>query len=193
MRIGQFASGVALAFLCMFCMVRADTIEGNIKIATLMTHYGGSGASTLTESLSDPWLWAGTSGAIGTNGSAEGLTRLYIVVSNIVAGGTNTHDLYGTSVDSFGQSVTFSKVKFIWFCPSNAVGYSMAMRPAESAGLTNWLADVTNGVVVQHKGALALMAPNATAYAVSNGVCDSITVVNSWTNTGRYTLYFGGE
>jgi hypothetical protein len=118
---------------------------------------------------------------------------LYIVSSNIVAGGTNTHDLYGANVDSFGSPANFSKVKFIWFFPSNATGYSMELRPSETAGMTNWLANVTNGVTVQHKGALAIMAPNATAYAISNGVCDSVTVVNSWTNAGRYTLYFGGE
>ena len=169
----------------------ADTIDGTIKLSVSLAHAGTNTISSLSESVTDPWRWSGSTSSIDTNGSETGMTKLYLQAGSVVSLGTNTIDLYSATVDSFGNALAFSRVKFIWFCPSNAPYQSMTIRPATSSGLTNWT-EGTSGVKVQSGGIFAYMVPNTNAIVVSNGTCDSLEIVNNVTNAGTYSLYIGG-
>lgn len=172
----------------------ADDISGNIKIAATMTHLGSVTASTLTETLSDPWLWAGTTARIGTNGAATGLTRIYASETAIAASGTNALDLYGTLLDSFGATVNLSKVKLMFVSFSNSMASaSVTLAPGVAAGFTNWNDGATAGVKISAGGAFFLAAPNATGYPVSNTACDALQLVNNSTNAGSVKVIIAGD
>ena len=171
--------------------VLADTITGEIKLSAAITHTGSATASSLTETISDPWKWGASTAFMGTNGSPTGLSRIYVSSTTIAGSGTNTIDLYSSTLDSFGSPLAFSAVKFIWFAPSNTTSSSMTILPASSAGFTNWT-ESTTGNKIRSGGLLAIMAPDAGGYAVSNGACDSISIINGSTNSGSYVLFVGG-
>lgn len=172
-------------------VVLADTITGEIKLSTAITHTGSGTASTLTETITDPWKWGSSTAFIGTNGSATGLSRVYVSSTSIAGSGTNTVDLFSSTLDSFGSVLAFSSVKFIWFAPSNTASSTMTIRPALSSGFTNWT-ESASGNKVRSGGLLSIMAPDAGGYSVSDGVCDSIIIVNGSTNAGSYVLFVGG-
>jgi hypothetical protein len=186
------ATLITMAALC--GVVMADEISGNIKIAASLTHLGSVTASTLTETLSDPWLWSGATARLGTNGAATGLSKIYAVESAIAGSGTNNLDLYGTMLDSFGATVNMIKVKLMFVSFSNSMASaSVTLSPGASAGFTNWNDGATAGVKIRSGGAFFLAAPDATGYPVSNGVCDALQVVNGSTNAGSVKVIIAGD
>jgi hypothetical protein len=172
----------------------ADDISGTVKVSTSLTHLGSPTASTLTETLSDPWLWAGTTARLGTNGAATGLTRIYAAETAIGAGGTNALDLYGTLLDSFGAAINMAKVKLMFVSYSNAMASAtVTLAPGAAAGFTNWNSGLTEGVKISAGGAFFLAAPNATGYPVSNTACDALQLVNNSTNAGSVKVIIAGD
>jgi len=170
----------------------ADDITGTIKAGISLTHAGSGTASTLTETLTDPWKWGNTSAIIGTNGSATGLSVLYVANPTIAATGTNSLDLYGVLVDSFGSTVNMLKVKLLLIAPSNSMaGQSVTFRASAANGMTNAIG--VAGTTVQCGGAFLLAAPTAAGYTVSNGVCDSVEIVNDSTNAAGCKIIIAGE
>jgi len=171
--------------------VAASTIAGRLNISSTITHTGGT-ASTLTEELGTLYAWGGNLGTLGTNGSATGLSKLYVASASIVATGTNTLDLYGALTDSFGAAFNLARVKLILVAPSNSMaGQTITFRAAAANGLTNAL-DAT-GVSVRCGGTFFLAAPDAIGYTVSNGVCDTIEIVNDSTNAAVVKVIIAGE
>jgi hypothetical protein len=186
------ATLITMAALC--GMAWADDISGNIKIAASLTHLGSVTASTLTETLSDPWLWATSTARVGTNGAATGLTKIYAAETAIAAGGTNALDLYGTLLDSFGATVNMAKVKLMFLSFSNSMtSASVTLAPGAANGFTNWNDGATAGVKISAGGAFFLAAPNAVGYPVSDGGCDALQVVNNATNAGSVKVIIAGD
>lgn len=182
----------AVGMVCGMAAVMADDISGTIKAGISISHAGSGTASTLTETLSDPWKWGASTAIIGTNGAATGLSKLYVSDATIAASGTNTLDLYGALTDSFGVAVNLARVKLLLIAPANAMaGQSVTLRAAAANGLTNAL-DAT-GVSVLCGGAFFLAAPTAIGYTVSNGVCDTIEVINDSTNAATCKVIIAGE
>ena len=182
----------AVGLICGAAM--ADDISGTIKAGIALTHAGSGTASTLTESLSDPWKWGNTTSIIGTNGSATGLGKLYVTSATIVGSGTNSLDFYGSLTDSFGVALNFSKIKLLFAAPSNSMAtvQTVTIRPAAANGFTNWTDSVV-GVTIRCGGAMILAAPDAVGYVVSNGVCDAMEVVNNSTNAATVKIVIAGE
>jgi len=182
-----------LSTLTLAGILYADTISGKIAVKTsTVTHTGTSLASTLTEYLPDAFLWAGDSDTIGGTGTASYVSRLLVSSSTIAASGTNTIDLYGAVLDSFAQTANFVRVKGFIFTPTNTVAAPQIIRPAGSAGFTNWT-ESTSGVSVRSGGCFVYFAPDTNGLPVSNAVCDSVEIVNTGTNAGGYRIYWFGE
>ena len=55
----------------------------------------------------------------------------------------------------------------------------MLVGGAGSNGFTSWVGDATDVVKVKPGGALILVAPDATGYAVTAGTGDLLTITNS--------------
>jgi hypothetical protein len=192
--------GLAAAIAATTWLALADDITGSIKIAPNLTHSGAGSASTLTETISDVWKWAGTSATVGTGTTATAISKMYVVVSNgIPAGATNTVDLYGGVYDSFGTLFSPSQVKGFIFCPTNSLsvltnGYqSMLIRPSSANGWATWMSTTTSAIRVKAGGMFALMAPCTNAYAVTATTGDLLETVNESTNACGYSLYILAE
>ena len=188
-----------LATLTLAATLHADTITGSIKIAPNLTHLGNNPASQLVETIVDAWQWAGNSSALGTGTTATAMSLIYAAQTNIAAGATNVLDLAGGLVDSFGKTLTFARVKWMMFAPSNSLsvvtnGYqSMLVIPAPANGFSAWQSGTTSAARVYCGGAWAIMAPCTNAYAVTGGTGDLLWIVNESTNAASYRLYIGGE
>jgi hypothetical protein len=167
----------------------ADSITGTLKIGATLTRTGGT-ASYLTESVADPASWSVTANT--TN--ATGASVLYVRQGSLAGSETNAIDLYGALVDSFGQTVNMARVKWLCLTVTNAATSVrvVQLRPATTAGLTNWC-DGATGIAVRSPGAFAIFAPDTTGYPVSNAVCDSLEVVNMSTNAAGYELFVVGQ
>jgi hypothetical protein len=187
---------IAVAVLCLLMVVaRAEDITGVIRLNPSITHSGTGAASTLTETIGDVWRWGGGSGVIGTNGSAAGLNKLWVYSGSLAGGATNTFDLAGGVTNSFGQVLTFARVKFLLLAPSNSMttAQSVLLQPAPANGWGSWQSTTTSAARVYSGGAWAVFAPCTNAYAVTAGTGDLIDIINESTNAATYRLYIAGE
>jgi hypothetical protein len=188
----QLAAGLIVWVAVSIGIILADDISGTIKAGISISHAGSGTASTLTETLSDPWKWGTSTAIIGTNGSATGLSKLYVSDATIAGSGTNTLDLYGALTDSFGVAVNLARVKLILIAPANTMaGQSVTLGASASNGMTNALPASGNSVLCG--GAFFLAGPTAIGYSVSNGVCDTIQIVNDSTNAATCKVIVAGE
>lgn len=173
----------------------ADTITGLARVELNLTHTGTNTATTLTETLVNAYKWGGT-GALGTNGAAAGVGYMYAAVLSLGAGATNTLDLAGTLKDSFGSTLTFSKVKYLSVAPSNsmAVAQSVLVQPAPANGWGTWMANTTSAVRVWSGGcAVPVMCPQTNAPAVTAGTGDLLDIINESTNAATVTVIILGD
>ena len=173
----------------------ADNITGFIRIDPNITHSGTGTGSTLSETFNNVFRWAGT-GAIGTNGSAAGMNKLVILTATISGGATQTWDLAGGVTNSFGQVLTFARVKMLVGTTSNSMttaAQSILVQPAPANGWGSWLSTTQAAQRIYSGGGWAIMAPCTNAYAVTAGTGDLLDVINESTNAAQYWLYIGGE
>jgi len=181
-----------LAALTLAATLHADSITGSIKVSPNLTHTGSGAASTLTETISDVWKWAGTSATVGTQGLATAVTMMYVIQSNgIPAGATNTIDLYDSVYDSFGVKFKPAKVKGFIFCPTNSMTVApqtMLVRPASANGWATWMSTTTSAIRVFSGGCFAIFAPCTNAYTVTGATGDLLETVNESTNASGYKL-----
>lgn len=180
----------ALAFFGVSAMLKADTYSGTISVAPSITHQSTT-ASTLQETLLSVFSWTISS----TSSNAAYVNALYTKSGTLAAGATNTIDLYGALLNSFGQTVNMARVKGLVLCPSNSLNRPVILRPSLAGGLTNlWESGAsTNGCLVRSGGCFAAFAKDTNAYPVADGTCDSVDIVSTATNSTSYSLYVIGE
>ena len=96
----------------------------------------------------------------------------------IAASGTDSLDLAGVLTDPFGATVTLARVKgiIIYAATGNT---NNVVAGGGSNSLTNWLGGTSPTVVVRPGGILCVLAPDATAYAVTAGTADILQIANS--------------
>jgi hypothetical protein len=192
-KVDMYAGLVAAGVLAVVAF--ADEISGTIRFNPSILHEGVGVASTISETVTDIWRWGGTSASIGTNGSAAGMSKLWVYGGTISGGATQSFDLAGGVTNSFGATLTFARVKMMVLCPSNsmAVAQSVLLRPAPANGFASWQSGTNDGARVFSGGAWAVMAPQTNAYAVTPGTGDLLEIANESTNAATYRLYIGGE
>jgi len=104
--------------------------------------------------------------------------RIWHDERTIAASGTDDLDLSGVLSDPFGATITLARVKGILISAavtnSNNVVVGTGSNP-----LINWLTGTTPAVVVRPGGLLAVVAPDATGYAVTAGTGDILRIANS--------------
>ena len=121
---------------------------------------------------------------------------MYAGVLSLAAGATNTLDLAGTLTDSFGATLTFTRVKYLSIAPSNsmAVAQSVLVQPAPANGWATWMANTTSAVRVWSGGcAVPVMCPQTNAPAVTATSGDLLDVINESTNAVKVTVIILGD
>jgi hypothetical protein len=103
--------------------------------------------------------------------------QLFTDKRNVALSTTDTLDLAGTLVNNLGQTVTLTKVKGLIIKSAAANGSTLTVGGNVNA-FADWLGAATHTVKIRPGGVLCLMAPDATAYAVTAGTGDLLDITN---------------
>lgn len=101
----------------------------------------------------------------------------------LTASSTEDLDLAGSLTDAFGATITFARIKGIFVAAASANTNNVLVGGAASNQFINWVSDATDKIVVRPGGWFGLVAPDATAYAVTAGTGDLLRIGNSGAGT----------
>lgn len=98
-------------------------------------------------------------------------------------------DLDGPLTDNFGNTVTFARIKLMMVKASAANVVNVSVGGDDWA---TWAGGTTPTVTVRPGGMLMLVAPDATAYAVTATSADGLKIAASTTGTVSYDIVLIG-
>ena len=167
----------------------ASSLSGTLSISVSITHTGDSDTSTLTDSI----VGAIESWTI-TNGTGANQANVIWHDQRTLAASTGEDlDLSGVLTDSFGVSVALVRVKAIIVSAAAANGGLIQVGGASATQFINWVADASDIIQIRAGGFMMLVAPDATAYAVTAGTGDLLKIANTdGAATGTYDIYIIG-
>lgn len=154
-------------------------LQTQLTLAVTATHTSALDLTTVSAPLAKAVNKTLTSGT-----GANQADVIFHDQRTIAASGTEDLDLAGTLTGAFGATVTFARIKLIVITAAAANTNNVVVGGASSNGFINWVSDATDKVVIRPGGAFCLLAPDATAYAVTAGTGDLLTVANSSSGTG---------
>jgi len=130
-----------------------------------------------------------------TDGTGAGkANKIYISYSTIAASGNVTFDLAGSLLDMFGNTITMTKVKVIYFELLNSTSASSVLIGAGTNPMVNWVAAAGDAVRVRNGGFFLLSCSDATGYAVTAGTADVLRILNEdSSNIATYRVVILGE
>lgn len=148
----------------------SGVINLNTKIDLVSTGDVGDAVLPISYGLSFPI----------TNGTgANQANEMFTDTRQLAASGTEDLDLADGLTDAFGNTLTFTKVKALIVQAAAGNTNNVIVGGAAANGFTTIFDDATDQIVVRPGGAFALIAPDATAYAVTEGTGDLLTITNS--------------
>lgn len=179
----------AMAVLCLVCMVRliAATVTGNAVVRPNLSHAATVGLTSPTESLGTIFTWAITSGT-----GANQMNMLFVDQRSLTNGASEELDLYNGVTNSFGDVLSFARVKMLAIGGATANASYITMGGSTNGAFTNWVDDATDQINVRPGGIAVFFAPAATGYTVTSGTGDKLLITNPSTNTLTYDIYIGG-
>jgi hypothetical protein len=164
--------------------VAQTTFSGRLVLTPNWTHSKTVGASSITESYGRMYDLTHTTGtnanqmqAVVT--SAHTLTNSQSVVINLQS-----------AVNAFGDSVSFSAVKFLAVVADGSNADAVLVGDAETDPFVSWSGG-TNGVLSVAPGGMAMLVAPASGYAVSTNACN-LRLLNTGTNSAECVVYIGG-
>ena len=151
-------------------------LTGKLGFKTDIAHTGASDLSTLLDTMNSSVLplWPITDGT--------GLNEADVIWHDqrTLASSTSEEiDLAGSLTDVFGTVLTFARIKGILISSALANGALIQVGGSASNGFVNWVASATDIINVRNGGTFALIAPDATAYAVTAGTGDKLKITNT--------------
>ena len=153
----------------------ATTLTGNISVFANVTHDGGADLSTLTDKISG----AVQTWAIANGTGADQADLVWHDQRTLALSTSEDLDLSGVLTDAFGTAVSFARVKAIIVSAASTNGALIQVGGAVGNQFINWVADATDKVQVRAGGSFMLMAPDATAYAVTAATGDLLRITNT--------------
>ncbi|RBQ21621.1 hypothetical protein DP939_02610 [Spongiactinospora rosea] len=110
--------------------------------------------------------------------------RIWSDQRTLAASASEDIDLAGTLTDPFGATITLARVKAL--IVSAAVGNvnNVVLGNAAANGWVGPFGAAEHTLAVRPGGVLALLAPDATGYAVTAGTADLLHVANSGAGSG---------
>jgi hypothetical protein len=170
------AAGLAIA---------QTTFTGRLLIRPEWEHKKTVGASVLTETFNNLYLWAHTTGT-GANQMATIATDS-ATLTNAQAKTVNL-----LAIDNgFGDSVTFANVRFLAITAGATNKDNIEVGGAAGNAFASWLGDASDKIVLRPNGIAVFVAPDATGYAI--GSDGNLLITNTGTNSNSYVLYVGGS
>jgi len=117
---------------------------------------------------------------LATGTGADKADRLWHDTRTLAASATEDLDLAGTALlDPLNTTAVFARVKGLLVVADRLNVNNVLVGGAASNAFINWVSDATDKVVVRPGGALLLVAPDATGYAVTATTGDLLRIGNS--------------
>ena len=165
----------------------AETSKVLLQIVNELT--SSSVLSTAKDKLIYAKTWDITDG-VGTL-KAETICRDQRVLG---PSATEDIDLSGVVTDSFGTTITFTKVKTILIYAATGNTNNVQVGGAASNAFINWVSSATDVIEVGPNGIFFLMNPIAAGYAVTDLTGDLLTITNGGGGTSvTYDIIIIGE
>ncbi len=165
----------------------AETSKVLLQIINELT--STSVLSTAKDKLTYAKTWNITDGA----GTLKAET-IYRDQRTLAASATEDIDLAGVVTDSFGTTITFTKVKVILIYGATANTNNVQVGGAASNAFINWVSSATDVIEVGPNGIFFLMNPIAAGYAVTDLTGDLLTITNGGGGTSvTYDIIIIGE
>ncbi|MEW2383382.1 hypothetical protein AB0873_15005 [Micromonospora sp. NPDC047707] len=118
------------------------------------------------------------------NGTAAGQAdRVFHDRRTLGASASESLDLAGGLVDALGAALTFARVKALIVAAAAANTNAVRVGGAAANGWTTWAGGADDVVSVRPGGLLVLAAGDATAYPVTAGTGDLLSVANGGAGT----------
>lgn len=109
---------------------------------------------------------------------ADQANQLFTDTRTLTASATEDLDLAGVLVDSFGDTLTFARIKAVIVGAAAANTNNVNVTRPASNGVPLFLA-ASDGIAVRPGGVFAWIAPDVTGVAVTAGTGDLLTFTNS--------------
>lgn len=132
--------------------------------------------------VSAPVSWA-RQFVLSSGTGANQADKIFSDQRTLAASATENLDLAAVLLDAYGVAITFAKIKAILIAAASGNTNDVLVGGHGSAAMVNWVSDATDKIVVKPGGLFALVAPGATAYAVTATTADMLTVANSGAGT----------
>ena len=154
------------------------SLDVTLLLQGFITHTSPADLSTPTDE------WERTVQYDWTDGVAvDQANRIFHDERTITASSNEDLDLAGSLTDKFGATITFARIKALIIEADDANANNVHVGGAASNPFINWVANSSDIVVVRPGGLFALIAPDATAYAVTAGSGDLLRIANSGAGT----------
>ena len=150
------------------------TFSGGIKLSVVGTYTGSVDIGSVTQNLGYDATYTLTNGT-----GADQANMVFSDTRTLTASSSENLDLAGGLTDVFGTTITFTKIKGIIVKAAAANTNNVLVGGAASAQFVNWVSDATDVLVIRPGGMVALVAPDATAYAVTATTADLLKIANS--------------
>jgi len=154
-------------------------VSGQIKTTISITNTGASDLSSPTETITD----------------GDAINKMDIVWSDqrtLTATTSENLDLAGGLTDTYGNTLTFAKVKYLFVSAAAANNGIIQVGGAASNAFVNWVANSSDILQVRAGGWFDLAAPDADGYAVTAGTGDILKINNTGAAAGTYNIAIGG-
>lgn len=109
--------------------------------------------------------------------------RVFADRRTLAASATENLDLAASLTDALGATITFAKVRALLVAAAAANANTVVVGGAASNAMSTMFGDATDTVVVRPGGAMLLVAPDATGYAVTAATGDLLKVGNGGAGT----------
>ena len=167
----------------------ASSLSGSLSISGAIDYVGASVSSTLTDKIAgviESWTIANGTGANQAD-------IMWHDQRTLAASTSEDLDLSGVLTDSFGVSVALARVKAIIVSAASANGGLIQVGGASSNQFINWVANASDIIQIRAGGFMLLVAPDATAYAVTATTGDLLKIANTdGAAAGTYDIYIIG-
>jgi hypothetical protein len=120
---------------------------------------------------------------LGSGTAANQADRMYTATRTLAASTAEDLDLAGTLLDAFGATITFARVKALLFRAAAANANNVVIGNAAANGFISWVGGAAHTITLRPGGFFALVAPDATAYAVTPSTADLLHVLNGGAGT----------
>jgi len=162
----------------------ADSLNALIRLAIMATKIKDLDLADPRDSLSNTLEQAFTTGT----GSGQA-NILFHDIRSLGDGATEDLDLYGGLTDAFGVTLNFVKIKAIIIKNLSAT-QTISVGGAAATQFSNWVADVSDIVVLPPESFLCLVNP--AGYAVTS-ILDLLKIANSAGAAGSYEIILIGN